>query len=434
MASVKFYLHNKGDETTPSYIFMSFSYEGKRVRLSTGEKIAPKDWLKTEQRVRKTHKEAESINQRLISIASDYRNSYRELKNDAQPINIKSLRRKIDKIHNVVRSEFTLQGFIEHFINTRTSVSPGTIKSYKTTREVLKRFAKSKNRTVDFDSIDMNFYDDFRAYLSKNLEYSDNTVGKHIKNLKVFMNEASERGIHNNMEFLKKGFKVPKEDIDNIYLTEEEISILYHLDLSKDEKLDQARDLFIVGCYTGLRFSDFTQLKRENIRNGMISLRTQKTGELVAIPVHPIIEDIINKYKRQYSSGFPPALDNYLMNRYLKIIGKMAGFTELHTIKKTRGGKKVEDTFKKFELMTTHTARRSFATNLFLQEFPAISIMKITGHRSEKNFMNYIKMTPHQNAEKLRKHWEKVDIQRKQEELRKTSDGKILTLPSLDRD
>ena len=433
MASVSFYLQNKTDETTPCYIFMSFTFEGKRIRLSTGEKIAPKDWLKTEQRVSRKNKEAESINQRLISIADDYRRSYRELKNDTQPVNVSTLKRKVDKINNVIRSEFTLQGFIEHFINTRTSVSPGTIKSYKTTREVLKRFAKSKNRTVDFDSINMNFYDDFRAYLAKSLEYSDNTVGKHIKNLKVFMNEASERGIHNNMEFLKKGFKVPKEDIDNIYLTEEEISILYHLDLSKDEKLDQARDLFIVGCYTGLRFSDFTQLKRENIRNGMISLRTQKTGELVAIPVHPIIEDIIQKYKRQYASGFPPALDNYLMNRYLKTIGKMAGFTEVHTIKKTRGGKKVEDTFKKFELMTTHTARRSFATNLFLQEFPAISIMKITGHRSEKNFMNYIKMTPHQNAEKLRKHWEKVEIQRKQEELKKTNNGKILTLPKNDQ-
>lgn len=428
MASVKYYLHNKKDETTPCYIFMSFSFEGKRVRLSTGEKIAPKDWLHNEQRVRKTHKESESINQRLISIANDYRSSYRELKNDALPVNVGTLKRKVDKINNVVRSEFTLQGFIEHFISTRTAVSPGTIKSYKTTREVLKRFAKSKNRTVDFDSIDLNFYDDFRSYLSKNLEYSDNTVGKHIKNLKVFMNEASERGFHNNMEFLKKGFKVPKEDIDNIYLTEEEISILYNLDLSKDERLDQARDLFIIGCYTGLRFSDFVQLKKENIRNGMISLRTQKTGELVAIPVHPVIEDIINKYKRQYASGFPPAIDNYLMNRYLKIIGQMAGFTEIHTIKKTRGGKKVEDTFKKFELMTTHTARRSFATNLFLQEFPAISIMKITGHRSEKNFMNYIKMTPHQNAEKLRKHWEKVDLQRKQEERKKENNGKILNL------
>lgn len=194
-----------------------------------------------------------------------------------------------------------------------------------------------------------------------------------------------------------------------------------------------ARDLFIVGCYTGLRFSDFSQLKKENIRNGMISLRTQKTGELVAIPVHPVIEDIITKYKRQYSSGLPPTIDNYLMNRYLKIIGERAGFTEFHTIKKTRGGKKVEDTFKKFELMTTHTARRSFATNLFLQEFPAISIMKITGHRSEKNFMNYIKMTPHQNAEKLRKHWEKVDIERKQEELKKTNHGKILKLPPSDQ-
>jgi len=407
---------------------MSFSYEGKRIRVSTGEKIAPKDWLQEEQRVRKSSKESESINQRLINLANDFRGSYRELKNDAKPINLDTLKRRIDKINDIVRSEYTLMGFIEHFIETRTAVSHGTIKSYKTTREVLKRFAKSRNRSVDFDNIDLNFYDQFRSFLSKKLDYSDNTVGKHIKNLKVFMNEASERGFHNNMEYLKKGFRVPKEEIDNIYLTEEEISILYHLDLSNDERLDQARDLFIVGCYTGLRFSDFVQLKKENIRNGMISLRTQKTGELVAIPIHPIIEDIINKYKRNYARGFPPAIENYLMNRYLKIIGERAGLTELHTIKKTRGGAKVEDTYKKFELMTTHTARRSFATNLFLQEFPAISIMKITGHRSEKNFMNYIKMTPHQNAEKLRKHWENLAKQRKESELNGANSSRILQL------
>ena len=116
------------------------------------------------------------------------------------------------------------------------------------------------------------------------------------------------------------------------------------------------------------------------------------------------------------------------MNRYLKIIGERAGLTELHTIKKTRGGAKVEDTYKKFQLMTTHTARRSFATNLFLQEFPAISIMKITGHRSEKNFMNYIKMTPHQNAEKLRKHWENLAKQRKESELNGANSSRILQL------
>lgn len=168
------------------------------------------------------------------------------------------------------------------------------------------------------------------------------------------------------------------------------------------------RDLFIVGCYTGLRFSDFSQIKRENIRNGMISLRTQKTNELVTIPVHPIVEEIMSKYKGKYANSLPPAFANQIMNGYLKDIGKLAEFEESVLVSKTIGGKKVSQTFKKYELITTHTARRSFATNLFLQEFPAISIMKLTGHRSEKNFMNYIKMTPHQNAEKLRKHWERI--------------------------
>jgi integrase len=140
----------------------------------------------------------------------------------------------------------------------------------------------------------------------------------------------------------------------------------------------------------------------------MISLRTQKTNELVTIPVHPMVDDIMKKYKGVFANSLPPAFANQVMNRNLKELGKLAQLNEGVIISKTIGGKKINQTFKKRELITTHTARRSFATNLYLQEFPAISIMKITGHKSEKNFMNYIKMTPHQNAEKLRKHWELI--------------------------
>lgn len=115
------------------------------------------------------------------------------------------------------------------------------------------------------------------------------------------------------------------------------------------------------------------------------------------------------KYKGKFANSLPPAYANQVMNRYLKDLGEMACFDDLVIIKKTVAGRKQEQSYRKYELITTHTARRSFATNLFLQEFPSISIMKITGHRSEKAFMQYIKMTPHQNAEKLRKHWEKFD-------------------------
>lgn len=410
MAKASFYLHNNiAGRSDESLIFLSFSFNGKRVRVSTGEKVNEKYWHKEQQQVRKTHKEYDTINIRIKAVAENYNNAYRLLKSDNKPITATTLQAKIDQLTGKVADNKRLFGFIADFIEKAEGrVTAGTIKSYKTTQAVLIRFKTSRKRGFDFDDIDLNFYDDYYRFLTKGLGYSANTVGKHIKNLKVFMREASERRLTNNTEFLKKRFKVPKEEIDNIYLSEEEILRLHHLDLRENQNLRFARDLFIVGCYTGLRFSDFSQLKKENIRDGKISVRTQKTGELVSIPVHPIVEEIMSEYKGKYVNSLPPAFANQVMNGYLKILGEKAGFEESFIIKKTKGGKKIEETFKKWQLMTTHTARRSFASNLFLQDFPAISIMKITGHRSEKNFLTYLKMTPHENAEKLRKHWENV--------------------------
>ena len=413
MAVVNYYLKdNDVKNSKPTLIYLSFYFEGKRLRISIKEKILAKNWNQEDQKARRSEEGHAQLNQRLEKLTSDYQKAYRILLSLNKKITPDSLIEQVDEINNVVnKSNKTLMGFINDYIEAAVyKVKHGTIKSYKTTQSVLKKFQAHRRKRIDFDSIDLNFHDEYTAYLSKNLNYSGNTVGKHVKNLKVFMGEAKERGLTNNTDYLKKGFRVFKEDIDNIYLSEDEIRKLFDLDLSQKERMAFARDLFIVGCYTGLRFSDFSQIKRENIRNGMISLRTQKTNELVTIPVHPIVEEIMSKYKGKYSNSLPPAFANQIMNGYLKDIGKLAEFEESVLISKTIGGKKVSQNFKKHELITTHTARRSFATNLFLQEFPAISIMKLTGHRSEKNFMNYIKMTPHQNAEKLRKHWENVYI------------------------
>ena len=414
MAVVNYYLKdNDVKNSKPTLIYLSFYYEGKRLRISIKEKILAKNWNQEDQKARRSEEGHAQLNQRLEKLTSDYQKAYRILLSLNKKITPDSLIEQVDEINNVVnKSNKTLMGFINDYIEAAVyKVKHGTIKSYKTTQSVLKKFQAHRRKRIDFDSIDLNFHDEYTAYLSKNLNYSGNTVGKHVKNLKVFMGEAKERGLTNNTDYLKKGFRVFKEDIDNIYLSEDEIRKLFDLDLSQKERMAFARDLFIVGCYTGLRFSDFSQIKRENIRNGMITLRTQKTNELITIPVHPLVEVIMNKYKGKYANSLPPAFANQIMNGYLKDIGKLAEFEESVLISKTIAGKKTSRTFKKHELITTHTARRSFATNLFLQEFPAISIMKITGHRSEKNFMNYIKMTPHQNAEKLRKHWEKVYIE-----------------------
>ncbi len=413
MASVHFYLRDPLSETE-TLIYLTLSFEGRKYKFSTKESLHPKFWNKQEQKARKSLTGYEEINDSLSKKAADYVKAVRLLKNLNERITTDTLNRKIDEINKVVNKDNkTFLGFIENFIkSSELRVAEGTIKSYKTTQAVLLRFQQSRNRRLEFNSIDLNFHDEFEMFLQKKLNYTKNTAGKHIKNVKVFMRQATERGFNNNMEFLKRGFTVGREDIDNIYLSEEDLQKIYELDLSDNERLEHVRDLFIVGCWSGLRFSDLSQIKKENIQDGVIALRMQKTGELVSIPVHPFINRIMQKYKGKFSSGLPPAYENQVMNVNLKIIGQRAEFFEDVIIRKTIGGKKTDTTFKKYQLISTHTARRSFATNLYKQGFPSISIMKITGHRSEKNFLNYIKLTPRENADKLRLHWEEMEKRR----------------------
>jgi integrase len=177
---------------------------------------------------------------------------------------------------------------------------------------------------------------------------------------------------------------------------------MYSLDLSSNKRLDKARDLFIIGCYTGLRFSDLNQISPDNfINNGtQLKVKTEKTGEFVVIPLHRTVKEIVQKYE----NSIPDVLSNQKMNEYIKEVAKLAELNERISISITKGGEKQSDVFEKWQLVTTHTARRSFATNMYLLDIPTISIMKITGHRTEKAFLLYIKITQEENANKLLNH------------------------------
>jgi integrase len=216
------------------------------------------------------------------------------------------------------------------------------------------------------------------------------------------MNEAVDRNLTTNLQFKNKRFRTVEEPSETIYLTEKEIKRIHDLDLSDNVRLEKVRDLFIIACYTGLRFSDLVELRNENIINKgtVVRITTVKTGEVVIIPLKGFVKEILKKYK-----GIPPqAISNQKMNEYLKELGEKAELSDDVIISCTRGGKRHRETFKKHELITTHTARRSFATNAYLQNVPTISIMKITGHRTEKSFLKYIKISQEDNANKLISH------------------------------
>lgn len=414
MATARFVLKEpKGDKET--LIYLLFSFKGKRLKYSTGEKILPKFWNKKNQRVKETSKFTQypEFNTRLKNIDNAINNIYRKMLNDGIAPTPKSLRTELNKklFPELDQGYISFMKFVdivikESFDGTRLTkkgkkISITTIKGYKTTRNHLIDFQEFSRKKVDFENIDLKFYKEFVSYFNKK-NYSTNTIGKNVKNLKVFMREATKRGVNTNLKFQDEDFRVIEEETDQIYLNEKELLKLYELDLSNNKRLDNVRDLFIIGCYTGLRFADLVHICPENfIKNETrIKIDTIKTGETVIIPLHWTIKEILIKHNGE----IPRIISNQKMNQYLKELGQMAEINEIIRLFKTRGGLRFDSNYKKYELITVHTARRSFATNLYLAGIPTISIMKITGHRTERSFLKYIRITQEENAQKLLEH------------------------------
>jgi len=160
--------------------------------------------------------------------------------------------------------------------------------------------------------------------------------------------------------------------------------------------------LFIIGCCTGLRYSDYSRLNKTHfIENGQfIKIKTQKTGAVVQVPVHKFVSEIVAKYNGE----LPKAKCIQYFDRTIKLICKKVGFNETILYERTIGHNVISKELSKWQVISSHTARRSFATNAFLDGVPTYRIMMITGHRSEKSFFKYIKVSIEDNANFLSNH------------------------------
>ncbi|HNW70775.1 MAG TPA: phage integrase SAM-like domain-containing protein [Bacteroidales bacterium] len=428
MAILSFFL--KHGDKNPSLIMARFSmnyYEKddnnnkvyKSLRFSTGEKIDPKFWDQEKQRAMQTNKYPQypELNQRLKDFETAIMNVYRKMLNDSEVVDITTLKNKLNtylgRNNKLVKSVDHPTGFVS-FIKTiiedsktgkRTTKDGRLLKSctlicYNNTLNNIIKYQNELNKTLKFSDITMSFYHDFIQFMN-NKGFSPNNIGKHIKNIKVFMNLATKRKLNDNFEYKDEDFKKISEEVQTIYLTEKDISKIYELDLSDDKDLEAVRDIFVIDCYTGLRYADLRKLSIDNIKdNTFIQIETQKTGENVIIPTHWRIKETLTKY----NNCLPKVFSNAQMNEDLKTIGRMAKIKDVLLIKKTQGGIRTEKKFMKHELITVHTARRTFATNAYKAGIPTLSIMKITGHKTEKAFLRYIKVDKEENAAILANH------------------------------
>jgi integrase len=403
MQEAKFVLKEPQSKES-TLIYLLFRFNNQKLKYSTSEKIIPKLWNSETQRAReiRTFTEHEDLNKRLDNLANAVKKGYRDLVNENKLPTVSKLKEILDQ--SQFKKEFaqkiSFMKFIDDLIQN-SNRKRNTLKQWKQTQKKLLEFKKFSNTEIDFDNIDLDFYERFINFLTKK-GYAKNTIGAFIKAVKTFMNEAVDRNLTKNLEYRSKKFRAIEEQVDKIYLSQNELANIYNLNLGEDKRLEKVRDLFIIACYTGLRFSDLMQIRKENIINDgkQIKIRTEKTSELVVIPMHKYVMETLAKYK----GNLPTVISNQKMNKYLKEIGEIAGIDETMKIAITRGGKTETNLFPKFDLMTTHTARRSFSTNAYLMDIPSISIMKITGHRTERSFMKYIRISQEDNANKLSNH------------------------------
>lgn len=404
----RFYLKNKNSQE-PTLIVMQAKYNGQRVYLSAVEKILPDDWDFDKQRAKVTRRNLSDadINMWLDKMTIDFKTIFRNcLIEEREPTAILLTQKLQEKLnlnnkHTVTPlHKETLFSFIEKYIyECSTHKSTSTIKTYESTFKHLKNYSKLLFKELDFEDITHEFRNKFIRYL-QSFGAGKNTEGKHIKEIKVFMNEATERGLNFNLDFRSKSFTKPSEEVTKIFLTIPEIQKLVDLNLSNDKMKDIVRDYFIIGCMTSLRFSDFSVIRPENIKENTLEVFTKKTGEQVVIPISKWVKNIFIKY----NFNLPKAPCNQVFNKVLKDIGLLAGLDETVTITKTIGGKEKTIAYKKYMLLTAHSSRRSLISNLILAGVPTPQIMLISAHKSLKVFQSYIKISKHQNSAVLANH------------------------------
>ncbi|UFH46906.1 site-specific integrase [Flavobacterium galactosidilyticum] len=398
-----------------SLIYLYFSYGAERLKYSVGYKSCFANWDFKKQRIKNISSliNKDKVNQDLKHFEDSILSRYQKLYMDyGDGVTNEMIKKELDiivrKKHLVESDKEIVLSFIDvcnKFIDDKgTSIAPVTKRVYKQAITILEKYEKKKQISLSFEAIDMPFYNSFKAFLEKE-NYSLNTIGKHIKTIKSFMNYAFVEGYTASVKHQSRDFKVEKEITTEIYLSDAEIKVLHNKDLSKTPVLEHARDVFLIGCYTGQRVSDYNSLSKDDIVTKgeiqyfkFVQQKNRKRGRVVMCPITKEIREIMDK---RYGGVPPPSIPEQHINEHIKTIGLDLQWTESIKCEQTKGGKLVTEMIPKYKLLKSHTARRSFCTNMYLRKMPIFDIMLFSGHTTEKEFYRYIRIKEEERAQHI---------------------------------
>lgn len=433
MATVTYFLRSKA-KNAQIYCRLSAGRGNKPIR-KTGYVCSPKDWSEAKGLPKGKDENQKELQTKLSELATAIISRYNTDQANGARINSQWLQAAIDLHFNrvdPVELEY-LTTYSDHFLKNlkfkvsdsgQLGVKEGTYKRYKVIHNKLKAFEKHTNQRLTLKGIDLNFRAEFIQYLSEVEHISDNTIGKYVSIVKTIVLDARKNGFEISPQIADyKGFskKAPK-----VTLTFDEIEQLQSISF-EDEVLEAAKDWLIIACYTGQRVSDLLRMSRDMVSKHegfeFITLTQVKTGKMVQIPLHDAVSSILAKR----GSNFPPVFSKHgesnstLFNRHIKTVCRLAEINEptegnLYNPKTKRYQ---AGTFPKWQLVSSHIGRRSFATNFYAdQKYPTPLLMSITGHSSEKMFLVYIGKQPMDYGLQLAKTWANEAANKKEGKLR----------------
>lgn len=440
----QFVLKSEKDKSKPALLYVMFSLD-RRYKISLMESVPPVWWDKKEQRaiVIETgqQKQVDTRNAKRVNKFLNYASKefttlfehfvrWREVRPDPFGTTItydmvRMVRDIISRYHKkeeqtIKKQSQTPTEYFENYIaslsnhvikRTGTMMKSSTIVNHKIVLNRFKKYLRGHNIVDQFYIFNKYFEEKFESFLLQECGYTPNTVCATNSIIKVWLTQAEEDGLITDKSFHK--WKSKGYNVKHIYLTDEEISRLYALDFTDEFKMrwkidlkssiEQTRDLFIIGCKTGLRISDLHLLNASswNIENRTLTVNTQKTQKRVIIPLS---EEVIAIYKK-YDGKLPIPVYKSAFNRQIQKCAMIADINDTMYMTTNKGGENRQEAKQKWELVASHTARRSFATNLYKKSHDSRMVMKFTGHTTEENFMKYICIDDEEMVEIARQYF-----------------------------
>ena len=371
-----------------NYVMLHYYISSKLCKYSTKIKIDRSEWdLKTQRPKARRGKTGEA-NRNITHELNEYQQAYDTLKSKYKVSLTKEIvKKEFDRHFQLAQTvkSLTYSDYFEIYIQQKKesdSVKKDSYQKYTRIHTAIMAMQKKAKKTFYLKDFDNAFFMDFIAYLRTEKNISDNTLQRKLGFFKSFLNWCIISGYQVNMDFKK--VRVKTRETSHVSLTEDELQILTKIKLN--DRLDYYRDLFLIGVYSGQRYSDYSRFNKKYIEGDNIKIRAKKTGQFSYIPLSKKLKTILDKYDWKLKT-----IASQKFNIAVQDICRIAGFKETIQVDKFYGSKKVSKDVPRWQMITSHTARRSFITLSLNKGVPDYLIMQVTGIKSLKTLQGYIR-------------------------------------------